>query len=83
MRLVKVDDIPSATNPGRKYKKDLKTLLLRFVASDIKYAEVVFTEDDYKSPLNARNSIYQAIREHNLPVWVYLRNDRVYLEKYD
>lgn len=77
----KVDAIPKNTNSSRKDKKNLKALLENFLRKNIKYAEVIFTEDDYKTPMNARQSIYQCIREQGYPIWVYIRNERVYLER--
>jgi L-amino acid N-acyltransferase YncA len=81
MRIVQVDDIPANTNRSRKDKKDLKSLLAIFLNRNLKYAEVIFTEDDYKTPMNARQSIYQCVREQGYPVCVYIRNDRVFLER--
>lgn len=83
MTFKEVNDIPINPNPSRRDKKDIKTLILNFIASDIKYAELIFTEEDYSSPLNARNSFAQCIRENDYPVWVYLRNGRVFLERKD
>lgn len=83
MTFVEIDDIPFNMTPSRKYKKDLKTMLVNFLMSDIKYAELIFTDEDYSSPLNARNSFAQCIRENDYPVWVYLRNGRVFLERKD
>ena len=80
MTFVEVDRIPDNTTINRKGKKDLKTFLIDFISSDIKYAELIFTEDDYKTSLNARNSLVQSIRDNDYPVWVYLRGDKVYLE---
>ena len=80
MHIVEVEDIPISINPRRKSKRNLKDFIQVFINSDIKYAELIFTNDEYKTPYNAYTTFYHAIRGNNYPVWVYLRNGRVYLE---
>lgn len=81
MKFVEVDSIPKNSIDGRREKKDVKTILLEFLDSGVKYAEVIFTDQDYSSPFNARNSISQTVWRQGFPITVHLRDDRVFLER--
>lgn len=78
MTIKVVNTIPAVRKPHH----NLRMFFKEFLASNIQYAELIFSDLDYSSPESAYNNIHRAAKKyHPLSVRVYKRGDKIYLER--
>lgn len=65
-----------------KYSR-VKSYLTEFMNSDIKTAEVIWTEDEYSSVKSAYNSLIKAVRRYVLPIDIVKNEEHIYLVRRD
>ena len=80
MKLVRVDEIPTPM-PANKNFNNVSDILDNFLASDMKYAKVVWQPYGYANVDSARAALYQARRRQNYPLLIMHRNGELYLAK--
>ena len=83
MRFVEVTEIPEKVERGGRRKGEMLHRLRKFMATNVKYAKVEFTADDYVSPVSCYQSCRSAVKRHVLPFDVKIRNGDVYLIRRD
>lgn len=77
MKLVPITHIPERR---KKRNKTIDTLI-EFMMSDNKYAIVSYTSDEYATDASCANNLHRCARDNSLPINVYRRGGKVYLEK--
>lgn len=80
MTLVRVESIPEKM-PSNKNMNNLIGMFDDFLASDMKYAHVVWQPYGYANVNSARAALYQTRRRNNYKVGIVLRNGEIYLTK--
>lgn len=78
MTIKVVDAIPER----RRSKHKLQMFLKEFLDSGIRYAEVIWSDIDYKHIRSAYENIWRAVkRDYKLSIKVHRRGDKIYLER--
>lgn len=81
MRFVPVSDIPNDLK-NRK-KKDVRSMLDRFVNENIKYARVLLDDEDYCRPDTAMQAIRLTAKRYEYPVAPKTRRGSIYISRTD
>lgn len=81
MRFIPVSDIPNDLK-NRK-KKDVRSMLDRFVNENIKYARVLLDDEDYCRPDTAMQAIRLTAKRYDYPVAPKTRRGSIYISRTD
>lgn len=71
-------DLEDIINSKNKYKK-VQSYILEFEKLNVPIAEVIFSDEEYRSVEGARNSLSRAIRELGKPYKVVQRKTKIFL----
>ena len=75
---IKENEVPRGK---RMYK--LEGELKEFMAMNVKYVKVQFTNIEYKSALTCYSSLAKAIKRYSLPIRAFTYKGKLYLERTD
>lgn len=76
-----VDQLPPKS--GYRPMKPMFLIMEEFIASGVRYAQIVLEDGDYSRPDNARNSITSVCKYYGYPLKVVTRAGELYLVRTD
>ena len=80
MKLVRVGEIPGRTS-SNKNRNNVVEVLDNFLASDMKFARVVWEPYGYANIDSARAALYQTRKQQHYRIDIFSRNGELYLAK--